>query len=58
MGWGVAATYGGGFAIGVVGLVTIAGGTLFIATVKHHKIKEVSGGEASSDMSIVNSTHD
>jgi MFS family permease len=58
MGWGLAATSGGGLTVGAVGLVTIAGGTLFIATVRHHKIKEAPDGAASADMSIVNSTHD
>jgi predicted MFS family arabinose efflux permease len=58
MGWGLAATSGGGLTVGAVGLVTIAGGTLFIATVRHHKIKEAPGGAASADMSMVNSTHD
>jgi predicted MFS family arabinose efflux permease len=58
MGWGMAATSGGGLSVGLVGVATISAGTLFIATVRHRRIKEASGGEDSADMSIVNSTHD
>jgi hypothetical protein len=58
MGWGMAATSGGGLSVGLVGVATMSAGTLFIATVRHRRIKEASGGEDSADMSIVNSTHD